>query len=98
MADEEGSGRRAFVLEEAFALDEPRDAEGDDGDGLEPEESCIPVERVAVQFPSAQKAESDTYDDCPSAEVIKLISPLFLYGAEVWREITLGELVDAEEG
>jgi len=53
VADEEGSGGRSFVLEEAFALDEPCDAERDDGYGLKPEESSIPAEGIALQIPSA---------------------------------------------
>lgn len=97
MPDKEGLGWRSFVSEKAFALDEPRDAEGDDGNRLKPEKPSIPLERVAVPVQSAQKAEDDTGDDGPPEEVIELISLLFLYSATVWREIALGELVETEE-
>jgi hypothetical protein len=97
VTDKEGLGWRSFVPEKAFALDEPRDAEGDDGYGLKPEEPSIPLERVAAPVPSAQKAEDDTGDDGPSEEVIELVSLSFLYSATVWREIALWELVETEE-
>jgi hypothetical protein len=97
VTDEERSGGRTFVPEEALALDEPCDAEGDDGYGLKPEESSIP-QRAAVPIHPGQKAEDDTCDDGPSEEVIELVSLLFSCGAEAWREIALGELAEAEKG
>jgi hypothetical protein len=90
VANEEGSGWCTFVSEEAFALDEPRDAEGEDRDGFEPKKSGMPLKRIAAPFPSGQEAEGNTYDDGPSEEVVKIVSLAFLRGAEVFGRSLCG--------